>query len=244
MVRLWRLALIALIGLVRPAFAGPPFVSDDPEPTDFKHFEIYTFSNGTATRDGRSGEMGIDFNYGAAPNLQLTVTLPVGFESSSTGNTRFGLSNIELAAKYRFLRQDTFGWDVAIFPRVFLPSPSRNVGDPTPSLLLPVWVQKDWGNSWSTFGGGGCTFNTDSSKNSCLAGWVVTRKVLPNLQLGFELFHQTADSSGTPASSSLGIGVTYDVNDTYHLLGYVRRGFQNANETNQVSWYAALLTTF
>jgi hypothetical protein len=243
-VRLWRLALVVLIGLVRPALAGPPYVSDDPEPTDFKHFEIYTFNNGTATRDGQSGEMGIDFNYGAAPNLQLTVTLPAGFESLSAGGTRFGLSNIELAAKYRFLRQDTFGWDVAIFPRVFLPSPSRDVGDANPSLLLPVWVQKDWSNGWSAFGGGGCTLNTDSSKNSCMAGWVVTRKILPNLQLGFELFHQTADSSGTPASSSLGIGVTYDLNDTYHLLGYVRRGIQNANETDQVSWYGALLTTF
>jgi hypothetical protein len=241
---LWRLAIVVVFGFARAALAGPPYVSDDPEPTDYKHFEIYTFSNGTAARDGRSGEMGIDFNYGAAPNLQLTATLPAGFESSVGNGTRVGSSNVELAAKYRFLRQDTFGWDVAIFPRVFLPSPSPAIGDVNPSLLLPIWVQKDWGGGWSTFGGGGCTFNTDSSKNSCLAGWVMTRKVLPHLQLGLEFFHQTADASGTPASSSLGIGATYDVNDTYHLLAYVRRGIQNANETDQVSWYAALLTTF
>jgi hypothetical protein len=242
--RLWHIAYVALLGLAQPALAGPPYLSDDPEPTDYKHYEIYTFSNGTATQDGRSGAMGIDFNYGAAPNLQLTATLPAGFESPTVGGARIGLSNIELAAKYRFLRQDTFGWDVSIFPRVFLPSPSGGVGDRNPSLLLPIWVQKDWGGGWSTFGGGGCVFNADSAQNSCLAGWVVTRKVLPKLQLGLELFHQTADSSGTPASSSLGIGVTYDVNDTYHLLGYVRRGIQNTNETDQYSWYAALLTTF
>jgi hypothetical protein len=170
--------------------------------------------------------------------------LPTGFESPGAGGTKVGLSNIELAAKYRFLRQDTFGWDVSVFPRVFLPSPSRAIGDTNPSLLLPIWVQKDWDSGWSTFGGGGCVINPDSSKNSCLAGWVVTRKILPKLQLGLELFHQTADSSGTPASSSLGIGVTYDVSATYHLLGYVRRGIQNTNETDQYSWYAALLTTF
>jgi hypothetical protein len=219
-------------------------VSDDPEPTDYKHYEIYTFSSGTATRDGRSGEMGVDFNYGAAPNLQLTATLPAGFENSATGGTRLGLSNIELAAKYRFLQQDTFGWDVSVFPRFFLPSPSSAVGDKKPSLLLPIWVQKDWASGWSTFGGGGCVVNADSSKNSCLAGWVVTRKILPKLQLGLELFHQTADSSGSPAMSSLGVGVTYDINDTYHLLGYVRRGIQNSTETDQYSWYVALLTTF
>jgi hypothetical protein len=241
---LCRLPIIAVFGFAWPALAGPPYVSDDPEPTDHKHFEIYTFSNGTAIRGGRSGEMGLDFNYGAAPNLQLTATLPGGFEASAASGTRVGASNVELAAKYRFLRQDTFGWDVAIFPRVFLPSPSASIGDANPSLLLPIWVQKDWGGDWSMFGGGGCTFNTDSFKNSCLAGWVITRKVLPHLQLGLELFHQTADASSTPASSSLGIGATYDVNDTYHLLAYVRRGIQNANETDQVSWYAALLTTF
>ena len=244
MAKLWRLVLFALLAFAQPALAGPPYVSDDPEPTDYKHYEIYTFNSGTATRDRRTGEMGIDFNYGAAPNLQLTATLPAVFSNPTNGASVFGLSNIELAAKYRFLHQDTFGWDVSFFPRVFLPSPSSAVGDRKPSLLLPIWVQKDWGSGWSTFGGGGCVVNAENSKNSCLTGWVVTRKVLPNLQLGMELFHQTADSSGSPASTSLGLGVTYDINDTYHLLGYVRRGIQNTNESDQYSWYAALLTTF
>jgi len=37
---------------VQPALAGPPYVSDDPEPTDYKHFEIYSFGNGTTTNAG------------------------------------------------------------------------------------------------------------------------------------------------------------------------------------------------
>jgi hypothetical protein len=65
---------------LHPAFAGPPFVSDDPEPTSYKHFEIYTFNNGKATSSGLSGASGIDFNYGAAPDLQLTATVPFGFD--------------------------------------------------------------------------------------------------------------------------------------------------------------------
>jgi hypothetical protein len=59
-----------------------------------------------------------------------------------------------------------------------------------------------------------------------------------------ELFHQTADSIGTPATTSLGIGARYDINDNYHLLGYVRRGIQNTDETDQYSWYASVLFTF
>jgi hypothetical protein len=55
--------------------------------------------------------------------------VPAGFDRPSGGATSIGLSNIELAAKYRFLRQDSFGLDVSIFPRVFLPSGSSAVGD-------------------------------------------------------------------------------------------------------------------
>src|ERR1700733_9536686 len=51
------------------AVAGPPYISDDPETTDFQHYEIYTYTDGTMTRDGSGGEAGIDFNYGAGPNL-------------------------------------------------------------------------------------------------------------------------------------------------------------------------------
>jgi hypothetical protein len=149
------LGAIVLVVLPRPATAGPPFVSDDPEPTPYHQFEIYTFNNGTNTRDGTGGETGIDFNYGAAPDLQLTATLPAGFNQSAADGTSFGLSNIELAAKYRFLHQNTFGLDVAVFPRVFLLSGSNTIGDNHTSLLLPVWVEKDWKGGWSAFGGGG-----------------------------------------------------------------------------------------
>jgi len=240
----WTIVAAAMVAPLCPAWAGPPYVSDDPQLTDYKHFEIYSFSNGTATRGDLAGASGIDFNYGAAPDLQLTATLPAGFDRPAGGKTSFGLSNIELAAKYRFLHQDSFGLDVSIFPRIFLPSGSGAVGNSAPALLLPIWVQKDWAGGWSAFGGGGCVVSPQPSQNFCIAGGVVTYQILPKLQVGTELFHQTADRAGTPASTSLGVGLRYDINETYHLLGYVRRGIQNASETDQVSWYASVLFTF
>jgi hypothetical protein len=239
-----KIVVVAMVALARPAVAGPPYVSDDPEPTDYKHFEIYTFSSGTATRGDIGGASGIDFNYGAAPDLQLTATVPMGFDNPAAGGASFGSGNIELAAKYRFLHQDSFGLDVSVFPRVFLPSPTKNIGNNTASLLLPVWMQKDWNGGWSAFGGGGCVVGGHSAQNFCLAGGVVTYQLLPKLQLGVELFHQTADGNGTPATSSIGLGARYDISDTYHLLGYIRRGIENTNETDQFSWYASVLFTF
>lgn len=243
--RMMRIALGFCLWLLvaQPAFAGPPYVSDDPEPTDYRHFEIYTYNSGTNTFNGTDGETGIDFNYGAAPDLQLTATLPLGFSVPDGEAAQFGLSNVELAAKYRFLHQATAGWDVAVFPRLFLPSASNAVGDRDASVLLPIWAERDLGDGWTTFGGGGCQLYAESSLDSCMAGWVLTRQVLSDLTVGAELFHQSATSL-TQASSSVGMGAVYDVNKTFHLLGYVRTGIQNQSETDRVSWYTAILFTF
>jgi len=227
-----------------PATAGPPYLSDDPEPTDYRHFEIYAFSNGMATRGDTSGASGIDFNYGGAPNLQLTATIPVAYDSPASGPLVGGLGNIELAAKYRFLTQQNAGLDVAVFPRLFLPSGASNVGDQHASFLLPIWMEKDWG-PWSAFGGGGCEINRGGdSRDFCLTGLVVTRQIASNLQMGVEIFHQTPDTRGGEATTSLGVGVRYDLSENYHLLGYVGRGIQNADATDRFNWYTSFLFTF
>jgi Putative MetA-pathway of phenol degradation len=238
------LAIVAMLfASLTPALAGPPYVSDDPQPTDYKHFEIYAFTSGTQTIGGTSGQAGIDFNYGAAPDLQLTAVLPGGFGHPVDGPSELGLGNFQLAAKYRFLHQDNFGLDVSFFPRLFLPSTSAAVGDLHSSILLPLWLQKDWG-AWSVFGGGGCVISSDSGGNHCLAGGVVTRQVTESLRLGIEVSYQSAQANGVPSSTALGLGAQYDFSDHSHLLGYINRGIQNANETDQVSWYTALLFTF
>jgi len=244
---MWRFvcaSLATLFGVAQPALAGPPFVSDDPVPTDYKHFEIYAFTNGATNRDDTGGAAGIDFNYGATPNLQLTFAVPIGYDRPTEGKTAFALGNIEIAAKYRFLNQETFGWDVAVFPRLFLPSGSAAVGERHASFLLPIWIGKDWGR-WSTFGGGGCVINRGGgSQDFCVVGWTVTRQVLPGLRMGAEVFHQTADARGGQASTGVGAGAIYNWSENYHLLAYAAPGIQNAAQTNRYSWYSAFLVTF
>ena len=239
-----RAAVVLFLATVNRAQAGPPYLSDDAEPTDHRHYEIYAFANGTVGREGNGGEAGIDFNYGATPDLQLTAVLPAGYARPSGGPSALDLGNIELAAKYRFLHQDEFGIDVAVFPRVFLPAGSAQVGERHVSFLLPIWFEKDWGKL-SGFGGGGCVLNRGGeSRNFCLAGWAMTYQLLPKLQLGGELFHQTSDTVGGRASTVVGAGVKYDLTDNYHLLGYFGPTIQNAAETNRYNWYASALFTF
>jgi hypothetical protein len=243
-----RAGLIAALLLAAPGLAsgGPPYVTDDPQPTDFKHYEVYFFDGGTAISAGTSSQAGIDFNYGGLPNLQLTAVIPVEFDDPLEGDSAHGLTNLQLAAKYRFLQAQDIGWDVSVFPRVFLPSTTTRVGTRYTSLLVPIWVEKDWDQGrWSTFGGGGCALNHGADATDyCILGWVLTRKVTEALQLGAEIYHQGADSRGGKASTGLGAGLTYDLNDHFHLMGSIGPGVQNAAAANLYTWYAALLVTY
>jgi hypothetical protein len=243
-VRLLGCSLLALASFSIEAVAGPPYITDDPEPTEFGHYENYVFATGTNTRDGTAASTGLDLNYGGARELQLTAVLPLAYQASPGGGTAANLGNIELAAKYRFLHQADIGWDVAVFPRVFLPSGSARVGPRHGSFFLPLWVEHNW-ESWTTFGGGGCEFNRGSgSKDFCLAGWALTHQVLENLQLGAEVVHQTPDIKGGRASTGIGFGLIYDLSERYHLLAYGGPGLQNPSETGRYTWYASILFTF
>lgn len=232
-----------LIAAPAVTYAGPPYVTDDPQPTDYQHYEVYFFDGGTAVKGDTASEAGIDFNYGGAPNLQLTAVIPVEFDNPAGADSTYGLGNIQLAAKYRFLHAEDIGWDVSVFPRVFLPS-THTAGDRDTSVLVPIWAERDWGR-WSTFGGGGCALNHGGdATNYCLLGWVLTRKVTESLELGAEVYYQGADARGAKASTGLGAGLTYDLTEHLHLMGSIGPGLQNAAQANLYTWYAALLLTY
>lgn len=226
-----------------PAAAGPPYATDDPEPTDKGHYEIYAFASGTSVRGDQGGAGGIDFNFGAADDLQLTMVVPLAWDRPEGAPGETNLGNIELAAKYKFLHQDDVGVDVAFFPRVFLPAGPGNVGERHVSLLLPLWIGRSW-SDFSTFGGGGCVLNRGGdSQNFCQAGLAFTDQILPKVQLGTELVYRTADTIGGRASTALGLGGTFELTDNIHLMASVNAGIQNAATTNRVSWYSAILFT-
>ncbi|AJP48329.1 hypothetical protein PG1C_07360 [Rugosibacter aromaticivorans] len=67
------------------AVAGPPFLTDDPEPVEYRHHEFYIASQQTKTADGTAGTLPhIEYNYGAAPDLQLHV---IGFLAGNCKKT-------------------------------------------------------------------------------------------------------------------------------------------------------------
>jgi hypothetical protein len=239
----WAFTALMACAAASPALAGPPYLNDDPEPTEFRHFEIYGFAQGAQGSNGWAGALGIDFNYGAAPDLQLTTVVPVEYDHSASGAAIAGLGNIELAAKLRVLHEADVGWDVAVFPRLFLPSLSDRVGEAHASLLLPIWIGRDDGQ-WSTFGGGGCELHRGGdARDFCEAGWALARTVTPSLRVGSEVFHQGADTKGGAGWNSLGLGAAGDFSKNLHLLASVNQKLGPAAGP-RTSIYTALLFTF
>ena len=212
------LAALALLGAASPGLAGPPYLTDDPEPTDLGHWEIYNF----VTFDGRhsdvDGEAGLDLNYGPAEELQLTATLPLAFAHDANSGWRAGSGDLELAAKYRFVDDEKHGWQAAAFPRVILPTSSKQLGGTHTRLLLPIWVQKDFGKT-SVFGGGGYEINPGSAnRNFWQAGLAVTHDMTERLQLGGELAWQSADSRGGRSTTGVDVGMIDKLGGPFSLL--------------------------
>jgi hypothetical protein len=231
-----------LLAAAAPAIAGPPYQTDDPEPTDLGQWEIYVFG----TADGRKGDVdasaGVDLNYGGAKDLQLTATLPVGFERSSDESWRSGAGDVELAAKYRFLHDKEHGWQAAIFPRAFLPTSSNDLGGKRVRLLLPLWIQKDLRGT-SVFGGGGYEINPGTgNKNFWQAGLAVTHDFSDRLSLGSEVFWQSADTEGGRGSTGVNLGLIRKLGGPCSLLLAGGPNF-SGGQTSYHS-YAALLLNF
>lgn len=242
----WRLVRVALAAALTtvawPAFAGPPFVTDDPEPTDVGHWEVYGFVTGTHVQGDTDAQGGLDINYGAAKDLQLTAVIPVDFGSARTS----GLGGVELAVKYRFLHQveGSLVPDVAFFPGLVAPTTSHPLTADRTGVLLPVWAQKDLGK-WSLFGGGGYEINPGAdNRNFWLTGVGFTREVTERWTLGGEIYRQTADTRAGRAFAGLNAGAIYKLGDHWSLLASAGPGVENLRQAGQYDFYLALGATY
>lgn len=245
-----RVAVLCAIGLLcRPAAAGPPFRTDDPEPVEYQHWELNLLSTGTAVRGATTGVLpGVEVNYGAAPNLQLHIIAPLGYEATSGRAIGFAVGDVELGAKYRFIEPAEDDWfpQVATFPLIEVPLGNQKLGFSTGHMqvFLPIWLQKDF-EPWTVYGGGGYWINPGfGNKDFWFYGVALWRSVGESLHLGVEVFHQTANVVGGKDSTGVNVGAVYDLSERWHVLSSVGTGLQNVSATNQFSYYAAIQLTF
>jgi len=215
------LSSLALAVAAAGARAGAPYFTDDPEPVDYQHTEIYLASQLVRTPGDSSGTLiSYEENFGIAPDVHLHIILPVFFDAPSGQGLQVGYGDTEIGIKYRFIEETPDHPQFAIYPTVEVPTGdgARGLGTGHAQLYLPLWLQKSIGD-WTTYGGGGYWINPGAgNRNWVFLGWMVQRQVRPNLAIGVEVFHETAMQVGSDSSTRVNVGVVWDLSETNHLL--------------------------
>ena len=242
----WRSLLAVCLLILAPAgaSAGPPFLTDDPQPVDFQHWEFYLASMDFRTAGGWSGDgPHVEINYGVVPNVQLHVIAPIAYDAPKDGLSHYGYGDTELGVKFRFVQESENIPMIGIFPLLEVPSGSAREGLGTGRLhaLLPVWLQKTWG-SWTAYGGGGYGINPGPGlQNYGFVGTVLQKQVFKPLLVGVEVYHQTAPLVGGRGDTAFNVGSVYDFSEDHHLLFSAGRSI---NGPTDFQCYVAYQWTF
>lgn len=230
--RLFGSAGLAVLLVASKATAGPPYTTDDPEPVEYRHWELYLASQSFHNNDGWTGTAPhVEANYGVVPNVQLHVITPLACSIPDNGSSSYGYGDTELGIKFRFVQERKWIPMIGTFPLVEVPtgSASSGLGNGSTLVFVPIWLQKSFG-AWQTYGGVGVWIDLgDRDRHWWYFGWQVQRRLFKWLAIGAEIFHQTPNVRGGDGDTRFNVGAVLDFGETHHLLLSGGRGFAGPN---------------
>lgn len=206
------------------AHAGPPFLTDDPVPVDFGHYETYVFTQWDNMPGSGSTVSGpaAEFNWGFQPNLQFHLVAPLANVSVPGMSNAFGFSDTEVGIKYRLITESKTRPQVAIFPMAELATgdAARNLGNGQTWYRLPVWIQKSFDDGkWIVVTGGGVAINhAPAQRDYGFGGWAVQRALGSGLTLGAEVFTQGATALGATPTMFYNVGGYINPSNQFSIL--------------------------
>jgi len=226
------LGILCFLGALT-ALAGPPFLTDDPEPVDYQHWEFYVASQHTDTSGSWSGTAPhLELNYGVLTNVQLHLIAPLAYSAPSGGSTHYGYGDTEVGVKFRFLQETENRPQAGVFPLLQIPTgdAEQGLGSGHVQAFLPLWLQKSFGD-WTIYGGGGYGLNPGvGNENWGYGGLVVQRQITKEFLLGGEIYHRTALQTGGRDDTAFNIGTVLDFTEHQHLLLSVGRSIDGPTD--------------
>jgi hypothetical protein len=223
------IAALAAAAWLAPAIgrAGPPYVTDDPEPVKYRHWEFYLATEHSIAPDAASGTAPhVEVNYGVFPDIQLHLLAPLAYARPRGGPTTYGPGDIEVGGKIRFADEGDWWPMVGTFPQFELPlgSAARRLGTGQLQVFIPLWLQKSFGR-WTTYGGGGFWVNPgEGNRNYWYVGWLLQRRLSELATIGAEVFYTTRDHVGGSDNLRFNLGLVLDFTENHHLLLSAGRG--------------------
>lgn len=201
-----------------------PFLTDNPQPVGYQHWEFYLFSslnkNDAFLLEPDLSAPTVEIDWGILPDISLHAVLPYVWSLPSAATAASGLGDTELGIKYRFIHETDWMPQVSIAPLLELPTgdAGQNLGNGVAWVQLPVWIQKSF-ESWTTYGGGGYAINSAAGlRNYFYAGWELQKKLNEKVTLGAEMYYQGAQSIDSSAATCFNTGGYYYFNQHVALL--------------------------
>jgi len=243
----WMGFVFVLFLAANPArlWAGPPFETDDPEPTDYRHWEIYFGTTGQQIlgQSWTGTAPFLELNYGGLPDTQFSLTEQAAF-SSVGGSTYYGYGDTLAGVKYRFIHEGAEIPQAAFFPQINIPTgdATKGLGAGVAQYLLPIWIQKSW-DPWTTYGGAGYWINPGTgNKNWLFLGWELQRDFGKNLTLGGEVFYHEASTTAESNGAGFNLGGMVHLDEVNHIVFSLGRDLIQTTYT--FTGYAAYEWTF
>jgi hypothetical protein len=218
---LGEILMIAVVFSSGILWAGPPFVTDDPEPVELHHWEFYVASQVQRNAKGIQGTVpNVEINFGAFQETQLHIITPVAFSKSDQASAAVGLGDIEAGVKFRFLKEGDWRPQAGIFPHVLIPAgdTSNGLGAGHTQLFLPVWLQKSFGKFCVYGGGGYWTSPGFSGHDYWSLGLETQYAILDALTVGVEIFHNTPAPASGGKETGINAGTIVNISSVHHVL--------------------------
>lgn len=224
--------VLATVLVCRAAWAGPPFITDDPEPIGHRHWELYAASQTSHDPKGWVGTAPhLEANYGVVPNVQLHVIAPFAYSAEIGGSTHYGYGDMELGAKIRFVQEGDWMPQIGTYPMLEAPTGAKRLalGNGSAQIFLPLWLQKSFG-PWTTYGGPGFWIDAGQpDRHWWYFGWELQRRLVQWLAIGTEVLSFTPQRKGDDADVRFNVGAMIDLTDTHHILASAGRGLVGPN---------------
>jgi hypothetical protein len=216
---------------IQTCYAGPPFLTDDPQPVDFKHWEFYISSVNTIHSSNWSGTSPhIEINYGLIHNLQVHLLIPLNYNYTIHQSPDFGYGNTEFGVKYCFIHETKNRPQIGTFPIVQIPTIKNNeFSNGRTQLFLPVWAQKSWGKL-TTYGGLGYSVNPGTNnKNWLFSGGEIQYDFSHLLMLGGEIYYHSSEINDSKSTTAFNIGGSVNFTEKFHLIFSAGHSLVNDN---------------
>lgn len=216
----WAL-LLAVLSEWHPspaAWGGPPFRTDDPVPVAPQRWELYGgLQWSLGPQESSETAPSIEVVHGVLGGLELSMSLSTALALGQRERPQYGLGDVQLGGKLRFVEETRLRPQVAVAPALVLPTgaAARGLRAGAFQASLPLWLQKEHG-PWTAYGGGGLQLSSDRS-HALSFGWVLQRSLSPRLALGAEAFF-TMPLRPEPKQVELNLGATIDLTARHHLL--------------------------